>query len=264
MLAWRIGMETFKTETWKYPGMLIVGEGTDGAGKTTQLSLLANYLQSKGFGVILTEWNSSKLASKTIKKAKKMRELTPRTFSIVHSLDLSSRLSTIIRPALESGMVVIADRYVYTAFARDVARGNDPIWVRNLYSFAPKPDVAFLFRVPIDISLQRISLTHVPNFYESGMDMGFSNDPMESYKIFQSKILDEYDKMVPEFGLVQIDGRKQIALTQVEVRHIVTKLLKEKFGSRKIKGISKPKLKFPNGVHPGDGTLGESGIRSLT
>jgi dTMP kinase len=154
---------------------------------------------------------------------------------------LSSRLNTIIRPALESGLIVIADRYIYTAFARDVARGNDPSWVRNLYRFAPKPDVAFFFRVPIDISLQRITLTHLPNFYESGMDIGLSSDPIESYKKFQSKVLEEYDKMVDEFGLVVIDGRRQIATTQIEIRHIVTKMLKEKFGSRKLKLNSKEK-----------------------
>jgi dTMP kinase len=208
-----------------YPGKLIVVEGVDGSGKSTQLDLLRNWLEAKGLSVVFTEWNSSKLISKTIKEAKRANSLIPVTFSILHATDFADRLENIIIPALKAGLVVLADRYCYTAFARDVARGVDKEWVRNLYGFAVRPDGAFYFQLPVEVSLERIANSRMPGFYESGMDIGLSNDPRESFQLFQSIIINEYDKMVSEFGLNVMPATRPIHEQQLVFRDKAAKLL---------------------------------------
>ena len=146
------------------PGTLIVVEGVDGSGKSTQLALLREWLVSTVHDVIFTEWNSSRIISETTKRAKKKNMLTPRTFSLLHAVDFADRLEQIIVPALKAGFIVLADRYAFTAFARDVARGVDPDWVRNMYGFAVKPDLALYFQVPVEISLSRICTNRGPKF----------------------------------------------------------------------------------------------------
>jgi dTMP kinase len=141
------------TKPHEYPGKLFVVEGIDGSGKTTQLALLAKWLTAEGHRVFVTEWNSSILVKAATKTGKKKNALTPMTFSLLHATDFADRLLYKIIPPLKAGMIVLADRYTYTAFARDVTRGVDRQWVRDLYSFAVRPDLALYFRVPIDVSL---------------------------------------------------------------------------------------------------------------
>ena len=210
------------------PGTLICVEGLDGSGKSTQLAILREWLTATVNDVIFTEWNSSKLISQTTKLAKKKSQLTPRTFSLLHAVDFADRLEHIILPALKAGFIVLADRYVYTAFARDVARGVDADWVRNMYGFAIKPDLTMYFKVPVETSLNRICTTRAPKFYEAGMDLKLSNDPYESYRIFQSRVIYEYDKMVDEYNLVKIDATQTIHEQQLKFRQIVRKILKNK------------------------------------
>jgi len=210
------------------PGMLIVVEGVDGSGKSTQISLLKDWLNSTVHGVIFTEWNSSRLISETTKKAKKKNQLTPRTFSLLHAVDFADRLEQIIVPALKAGFIVLADRYVYTAFARDVARGVDKNWVRNMYGFAINPDLAIYYNVPVETSLARICTNRAPKFYEAGMDLNLHSDPYESYKIFQSRVIGEYDKMVDEYGLIKINAVDTIHSQQILLRELVRKKLDEK------------------------------------
>lgn len=210
------------------PGTLIVVEGVDGSGKSTQIALLRDWLISTVNQVIFTEWNSSKIISETTRKAKKKNLLSPRTFSLLHAVDFADRLEQIIVPALKAGFIVLADRYVYTAFARDVARGVDKNWVRNMYGFAVNPDLAFYFNVPVDISLSRICTNRAPKFYEAGMDLNLSQDPYDSYKIFQGRVIDEYDKMVDEFGLIKIDATDTIHSQQVLLRDMVKEKLIKK------------------------------------
>ena len=210
------------------PGMLIVVEGVDGSGKSTQISLLKDWLNSTVHGVIFTEWNSSRLISETTKKAKKKNLLTPRTFSLLHAVDFADRLEQIIVPALKAGFIVLADRYVYTAFARDVARGVDKNWVRNMYGFAINPDLAFYFNVPVETSLARICTNRAPKFYEAGMDLNLHNDPYQSYKIFQGRVINEYDNMVDEYGLIKINAVDSIHSQQDLLRELVRKKLDEK------------------------------------
>ncbi|HBG59171.1 MAG TPA: dTMP kinase, partial [Anaerolineaceae bacterium] len=158
-------------------GKLIVVEGIDGSGKSTQIDLLYKWLQSQGYSVFFSEWNSSPLVKTTTKAAKKEKSFTPTTFSILHCTDFADRWENSIYPLLKAGAIVLADRYVYTAFARDVARGVDPEWVRNMYSFAIKPDVAFYFRVPLDIAVERITAARAKlKYYEAGMDLNLSEN----------------------------------------------------------------------------------------
>jgi dTMP kinase len=214
------------TTPHQYPGRLIVVEGIDGSGKTTQLGLLAKWLASAGRPVIVTEWNSSTLVKAATKAGKKKNLLTPTTFSLLHATDFADRLLYKIIPPLKAGMIVLADRYTYTAFARDVTRGVDRQWVRDLYGFAVKPDIALYFRVPIEVSLDRLLVRRVKlKFYEAGMDMGWSADVNESFRLFQGKVLEEYDHLVDEFGLQVVDATGGIADQQRRVRKLVAREL---------------------------------------
>src|SRR5205809_6732635 len=130
----------------RYPGRLFVVEGTDGSGKSTQLSLLYQWLKTEGYPVFFSEWNSSPLVKDTTKRAKRRHLFTPATFSLLHATDFADRTERDIIPPLKAGAIVLADRYIYTAFARDVARGCDRAWVREIYKFAVKPTAAFFFR----------------------------------------------------------------------------------------------------------------------
>ena len=176
--------------------------------------------------MIVTEWNSSTLVKAATKAGKKKNLLTPTTFSLLHATDFADRLLYKIIPPLKAGMIVLADRYTYTAFARDVTRGVDRQWVRDLYGFAVKPDIALYFRVPIEVSLDRLLVRRVKlKFYEAGMDMGWSADVNESFRLFQGKVLDEYDHLVDEFGLQVVDATGGIADQQRRVRKLVAREL---------------------------------------
>jgi dTMP kinase len=209
-----------------YPGKLFVVEGIDGSGKTTQLGLLAKWLQAAGRRVFVTEWNSSALVKAATKAGKKKAALTPMTFSLLHATDFADRLLYSVIPPLKAGMIVLADRYAYTAFARDAARGVDPRWVRELYSFAVRPDLTVYFRVPIEVSVDRLLARRVKlKFYEAGLDLGWSTNVVESFRLFQGRVLDEYDTLVKEFGLDVIDASGSITSQQRELRRLVGEYL---------------------------------------
>jgi dTMP kinase len=216
-----------------YPGRLIAVEGIDGSGKSTQLLLLERWLIAQGYRVHFTEWNSSLLVRRSMKRGKKKDLLTPTTFSLLHAVDFADRLTYQIVPPLKAGMIVLADRYVYTAFARDVARGVHPAWVREVYGFAPRPDLTFYFRVPIEVSLQRLLTGRTKlKYHEAGMDVGLATDPVDSYRLFQSRVLDNYDKVTAEFGLRVIDAAADIPSQQKTVRREVERMLQSYDGPR--------------------------------
>lgn len=216
----------------RFPGNLFVVEGTDGSGKSTQLTLLYQWLKSEGYPVFFSEWNSSPLVKDTTKRAKKRHLFTPATFSLLHATDFADRTERDIIPPLKAGAIVLADRYIYTAFARDVARGCDRDWVRKVYSFAVKPTRAFYFRAPLNVAVDRI-MSGRPNlrYYEAGLDMGWSDNPEESFKSFQGRILEEYDRMVGEFGLTLIDATRSIEQQQREMRRLILRHLKKRRNS---------------------------------
>jgi dTMP kinase len=214
------------TKPHSFPGKLIIVEGIDGSGKSTQLQLAMRYLQAKGLGPFFTEWNSADLVKTITKKGKKKMSLTPLTFSLLHATDFAHRLVHSILPPLKAGMIVLADRYVYTAFARDVVRGCDRDWVRYAYNFAPRPDRAFYFNVPIDVSVGRLLAGRAKiKDYEAGMDLKLAPDVLSSFKIFQGRILDEYKNVANEYGLTEIDATQSIGEQQRIMRQMIDETL---------------------------------------
>lgn len=212
----------------RFPGKLFIVEGIDGSGKSTQLNLLHQWLRNEGYGVVFSEWNSSPLVRDVTKRGKKKQMLLPSTFSLIHATDFADRIEHNIIPLLKAGAVVLCDRYIYTAFARDVARGIDPKWVRELYSFAVKPTVAFYFRVPLEVSIKRL---HVGRngfkYYEAGMDLDLSDDPDKSFELFQGRIVEEYEKMIVEFDLAVLDATLPIEAQQAQMRQLVKSRLQQ-------------------------------------
>jgi dTMP kinase len=210
----------------RYKGKLIIVEGIDGSGKSTQLSLLSHWLHAQGIAVAFSEWNSSPLVRETTRRGKKKQMFTSTTFSLIHATDFADRLERYIVPMLKAGAVVCADRYAYTAFARDTVRGVSRRWVRNLYRFAVRPSLAFYFRVPLDVALGRILGGRAEiKYYEAGMDLGLSRNIEESFRLFQGRILEEYESMAAEVGFHVIDATGSIEQQQREMREIVLREL---------------------------------------
>jgi dTMP kinase len=214
------------TRKQKPAGKLIAVEGLDGSGKSTQIYLLKRWLELEGYKIYFTEWNSSTLVKDATRKGKKRQLLTPTTFSLIHCTDFADRYERQILPLLDAGYIVLADRYIYTAFARDTVRGCDREWIRQLYSYARRPDVTFFFNVPLNVALKRIldgrpQLKH----FEAGMDMGYSTDPQESFRIFQGNIHREYRRMAGEFPFVKIDATEAPDAQQARVRDIVARTI---------------------------------------
>lgn len=208
----------------KYPGKLIAVEGLDGSGKSTQIYLVKRWLELSGARVFFTQWNSSRLVKPSTSKGKTERLLTPTTFSLIHATDFADRYERQILPLLKAGYLVLADRYVFTAFARDVVRGVDRQWVERNYQFAVKPDITFYFRAPLEVALGRI-LAGRPTlkFHEAGLDMGWSADPYESFRIFQGRVFEQYEEMADRFRFTVIDATRDIHQQQKSVRKIIEK-----------------------------------------
>jgi len=212
--------------TTELPGRLIAVEGLDGSGKSTQIYLLKRWLEMSGTKVFFTEWNSSVIVKKATSKGKKRQLLTPTTFSLIHCTDFADRYERQILPLLKAGYLVLCDRYIFTAFARDAVRGCARPWLHNLYGFARRPDITFFFNTPLQVALSRI-LSGRPQlkFHEAGMDLGLANDPYESFRLFQERIYREYLAMKDEFGFRVIDGSATIETQQAVVRDMVSQTI---------------------------------------
>jgi len=207
----------------QFPGKLIAVEGLDGSGKSTQLYLVKRWLELGGYHVFLTEWNSSDIVRQATKRGKKMNLLTPTTFSLVHATDFADRFMRQIQPLLRTGYITLADRYIFTAFARDGVRGCSATWLRNLYSFAPTPDITFYFKLPTRVAVERI-LTNRPKikYYEAGMDLGLATDHYDSFRLYQGKLAVEYDRLSREFAFVEINATLPIEVQQEQIRQVIT------------------------------------------
>ena len=205
-----------------FPGRLVAVEGLDGSGKSTQIYLLKRWLEAEGIKVYFSEWNSSELVKSATSKGKKRELLTPTTFSLIHATDFADRYERHLLPLLRAGYVVLCDRYIFTAFARDVVRGCPPEWVRGIYNFAALPDIVFFFKADLEVSLNRI-LEGRPKlkFFEAGMDLRLSADPYESFRIFQGRILEQYLGMASEFKFMVIDANQNVEKQQTFVRKVV-------------------------------------------
>ena len=156
-------------------------------------------------------------------KGKKRELLTPSTFSLIHATDFADRYERHLLPLLRAGYVVLCDRYIFTAFARDVVRGCPPAWVRGIYDFAALPDLTFFFKADLEVSLNRI-LDGRPKlkFFEAGMDLRLSSDPFESFRIFQGRILEQYLAMSTEFDFTVIDANQRVEAQQGVVRQVIS------------------------------------------
>ena len=205
-----------------FPGRLIAVEGIDGSGKSTQLYLLKRWLEYQDLKVYLSEWNSSELVKSATSRGKAQQLLSPTTFCLIHATDFADRYERHLVPLLRAGYLVLCDRYVFTAFARDVVRGCPPAWVRGIYSFAALPDLTFFFKADLEVSLARI-LDSRPQlkFYEAGMDLRLSSDIYESFRIFQGRLLEQYLAMSTEFQFHVVDANQTIEAQQQIVRAIV-------------------------------------------
>lgn len=191
-------------------GKLIVIEGTDGVGRSTQMDLIKPWLEHQGHAVVDTGIRRSILAGKGIKKAKEGHTLGRITLSLFYTTDFADRLIQQIVPALRAGFVVLTDRYVYSLMARALARGLDPAWLRSLYSFALKPDAVFYLRIGVDDLIPRVVFSRGFDYWEAGMDLHPSEDMYESFRKYQTELLSQFDSLAQEFGFEVIDASQDI------------------------------------------------------
>jgi len=211
-----------------YPGMLITIEGTDSVGRSTQVDMLREWLEVQGYGVVQTGWTRSQLVGQTITEAKEMRALSRYTFSLLYAADFADRLEKEMLPALRSGFVVLADRYVFTAFARDVVRGADRQWVRDLFGFAPVPHLVIYLKIDVATLIRRAIPRGPLDYFESGMDMALGDDWYDSFKKYQTLIIREYNKMAEEFDFFTVSARLQPEQIQKQIRAKVSEFFESR------------------------------------
>ena len=226
-------------------GRLIVVEGTDGVGRTEQITRLRDWLEVQGYGVVETGWTRSQLMSNLIELAKEGNTLTRHTFSLLYATDFADRLENTILPALKAGFVVLSDRYVYTAFARHVARGGDPTWIRNVYGFALEPDIVIYLRVEIESLIPRVLQSKGMNYWESGIDVGQVEDLFDSFVLYQTRMIELYDRMAKEFGFVKVETAER---NPAEIHEEIKKLLEPVI--RKIRSVDLQASTFPEPQAP--------------
>jgi dTMP kinase len=218
-------------------GRLIVIEGTDGVGRTTQINLLKPWLEQQGRAVLETGMTRSSLAGKGIKQAKEGHTLGRVTLSLFYSTDFADRLENEIVPALRAGFVVLTDRYTYSLMARALVRGVDPAWIRNAYSFALKPDVVFYLRIGVDDLIPRVVFSRGFDYWESGMDLHPSEDMYESFRKYQTDLLKQFDVLAEEYKFEVIDASADVRTVFEQLRDGVSRVLT----SEPLFAIPKPK-----------------------
>jgi len=211
--------------TGSLPGHLIVIEGTDGVGRSSQIELLRPWLELEGWAVSNTGWTRSPLLSDTINEAKAGHELTVVTFSLLYAADFADRLEHQIIPALRAGFIVIADRYMYTAFARNTVMGADPLWTRQLFGCALMPDLVLYLEIDVDTLVPRVVQGKGMDYWESGMHLALGDDIFESFQRYQRRLIEEYNVLAREFDFVSIDARRSIDAIQGDLREHVAAYL---------------------------------------
>jgi len=192
-------------------GKLVVLEGADGSGRSTQAELLTAWLERKGFATVNVGLNRSTLVSKELSQAKQGNVLTRTTLSLFYATDFADQLENRIVPALKAGFVVLADRYIYTLIARDVVRGGDRAWLESLYGIAIVPDIVFYLRVSPRQLVERNFQKHATlDYWESGMDLGLSRDMFQSFLKYQALIQAEFERMQQVYGFETLNGNRSI------------------------------------------------------
>ncbi len=192
------------------PGRLIVVEGTDGAGRSTHLALLREWLETRGYGVAHTELTRGRLAGDGLRRAKLGHTLGRLTMDLLYACDLADRIENEIIPALRAGFVVLTDRYTYSVMARSIVRGTDPSWVRDLYRFAPKPHAVFYLKVDVQQLTPRVLSAGGFDYWESGMDFLGDNDVYRSFVTYQTRLLRVFDELSLSYGFQSIDATRDI------------------------------------------------------
>jgi dTMP kinase len=210
-----------------YPGKLIAIEGTDGVGRSTQVQLLREWLEVKGYGVVETGWTRSPLMQPTIELAKSSNTLNKLTFVLLYATDFADRLEKEVIPALKAGFVVLSDRYIFTALARAGVRGVDRPWLRSLYGFAIAPHLVFYLKVDVETLIGRVLEARGMDFWESGMDLKTGDDIYDSFRAYQNKLLREYTSMADEFHFRTVDARRSVEHIQEELRKHVAAFLEK-------------------------------------
>src|SRR4030081_3075134 len=200
-----------------YPGRLIAVEGTDGVGRSTQIQLLREWLEIKGYGVVETGWTRSEVMQPTIELAKSSHTLKQLTFVLLYATDFADRLEKEIIPALKAGFVILSDRYIFTALARAGVRGVDRPGVRQLYGFAIAPHLVFYLKLDVETLIRRVLAARGMDFWESGMDLKHGDDIYESFRAYQNRLLREYASMADEFHFSILDARRSIDQIQNEL-----------------------------------------------
>lgn len=206
-------------------GKLIVLEGTDGVGRSTQMELLRNWLEVQGHGVVTTGWTKSTLMKNSIELVKKGQMTDFRTFSLLYATDFADRFENQIIPALKSGFIVLADRYVYTAWARDYVRRKSMDWIKSLLSFGLVPDLVLYLKVDIETLVPRAIESGGMNYWESGMDLNLADNLYDSFKEYQSRLIDCYNEISKTEAFETIDATKSVDNIFTHVQQKVTDLL---------------------------------------
>lgn len=206
-------------------GKLLVIEGTDGTGRSTQARRLKEWLEVQGYGVIETGWTRSKLVGQAITDAKQGHSLNRLTYCLMYATDLADRMEYQIIPALKSGFIVLADRYFYTALARGIVRGADPEWLKDMFGYAVVPDLVCYLKLSVKELIPRILATGKMNYWESGMDMNYGDDLYDSFVAYQGALIEEFDKLAAEHQFVTLDAREEPDVTQRRLRNAVAAYL---------------------------------------
>ena len=214
-------------------GKLIAIEGTDGIGRSTQVALLKNWLEVQGYAVVETGWARSNLMHKSIELAKSGNTMDRMTFTLLYATDFADRFENLIIPALKSGHIVLTDRYIFTAIARDVVREADTKWIRNLFSFAMVPDLMLYLKIDVESLIGRAIESGGMNYWEAGMDMHMGQDLFDSFVNYQSALIGEYNKLSKEYDFQAIDATQSVEEIQQNIREKVKPIIPEKVRAKK-------------------------------
>ncbi len=207
-------------------GTLIVLEGSDGAGRTTQISLLSDWLQKKGYATVIVGLKRSELVGEALREAMRGHTLMPTTLSLFYATDLADQLERVIIPSLKSGFVVLCDRYIYTLMARDLVRDGTVDWLRDIYGFALEPDAVFYLNVsPRVLADRNFQKRGYLDYWESGMDIARAGDMFEGFLKYQNRIHRVFQGLHRDYGINILNGSRNVRAIHKEIRARVEKLL---------------------------------------
>jgi len=208
-------------------GKLIVVEGTDGAGRTTQINLLKGWLEERGHAVLDTGITRSELAGEGIRRAKEGNNLGRVTQSLFYATDFVDRLENEIVPALRAGFVVLTDRYIYSLMARAIVRGMDPAWIRSIYSMALVPDAVIYLRIGVDELIPRVIFSRGFDYWESGMDVFPGQDMYENFRSYQTALLAEFERLSVEYHFEIVDGSADVKTVFAELQKKILRIVSD-------------------------------------